>query len=182
MTDPSATPSAAPEENDAIPTSVSFEEYEALNARLSEAENAAAAARDAQLRALAELDNVRKRAEREIDVARKFGSERVLGDLLAINDSMELGLKAAGNPDASAQSIAEGMALTHGQLLKFFEKHGVAIVDPAGQTFNPDLHEAVSAVPSPDVAPNQVITVLQKGYRLHERLLRPAMVVVAKAP
>lgn len=180
MTDPSATPSAAPEENDV--TSVSIEEYEALNARLNEAESAAASARDAQLRALAELDNFRKRSEREIDNARKFGSERVLGDLLAINDSLELGIKAAGNPDASTQSIAEGMALTHGQLLKFFEKFGVAIVDPAGQPFNPDLHEAVSAVPSADVAPNHVIDVLQKGYRLHDRLLRPAMVIVAKAP
>lgn len=182
MTEPSATPSAAPEENDAIPTSVSFEEYEALNARLNEAESAAAAARDAQLRALAELDNVRKRAEREIDSARKFGTERVLGDLLAINDSMELGLKAAGNPEASVKSIADGMALTHGQLLKFFEKHGVVIVDPANQPFNPDFHEAVSAVPNADVPPNQVLTVLQKGYRLHDRLLRPAMVVVARAP
>jgi len=182
MTESSATPSAAPEENDAIPTTVSFEEYEALNAKLTEAETAAASARDAQLRALAELDNVRKRAEREIDSARKYGSERVLGDLLAINDSLELGIKAAGNPEASAKSIGEGMSLTHGQLLKFFDKHGVVIVDPAGQPFNPDFHEAVSAVPSTDVAPNHVISVLQKGYRLHERLLRPAMVIVAKAP
>lgn len=180
MTESSATPPAAPEENDATP--VSIEEYEALNAKLTEAEAAAAAARDAQLRALAELDNVRKRAEREIDSARKFGTERVLGDLLSINDSLELGIKAAGNPDASAKSIGEGMTLTHGQLLKFFEKHGISIVDPAGQPFNPDFHEAVSAVPSTDVAPNHVINVLQKGYRLHDRLLRPAMVIVAKAP
>jgi len=179
MTESSATPSAAPE---ASSTSVSIEEYEALNARLTEAEAAASTARDAQLRAMAELDNVRKRAEREIDSARKFGTERVLGDLLAINDSLELGIKAAGSPEATAASIGEGMTLTHGQLLKFFEKHGISIVDPAGQPFNPDLHEAVSAVPSTDVAPNHVISVLQKGYRLHERLLRPAMVIVAKAP
>ncbi len=179
MTESSATPSAAPE---ASSTSVSIEEYEALNARLTEAEAAASTARDAQLRAMAELDNVRKRAEREIDSARKFGTERVLGDLLAINDSLELGIKAAGSPEATAASIGEGMTLTHGQLLKFFEKHGISILDPAGQPFNPDLHEAVSAVPSTDVAPNHVISVLQKGYRLHERLLRPAMVIVAKAP
>ncbi|MCX7070946.1 MAG: nucleotide exchange factor GrpE [Gammaproteobacteria bacterium] len=179
MTESSATPSAAPE---ASSTSVSIEEYEALNARLTEAEAAASTARDAQLRALAEVDNVRKRAEREIDSARKFGTERVLGDLLAINDSLELGIKAAGSPEATVASIGEGMTLTHGQLLKFFDKHGISIVDPAGQPFNPDLHEAVSAVPSADVAPNYVISVLQKGYRLHERLLRPAMVIVAKAP
>lgn len=180
MTESSATPSAAPEENDI--TSVSIEEYQALSAKLTEVESAAAAARDAQLRALAELDNVRKRAEREIDSARKFGTERVLGDLLAINDSLELGIKAAANPDATASSIGEGMSLTHGQLLKFFDKHGISIVDPAGQPFNPDFHEAVSAVPSSDVAANHVISVLQKGYRLHDRLLRPAMVIVAKAP
>lgn len=172
--------SAAPDDrNDGF---VSIEEYEALNAKLTEVETAAAAARDAQLRSLAELDNVRKRAEREIDSARKYGSERVLGDLLAISDSLELGLKAAGAPEATVASISEGMALTQKQLAVFFEKFGVAVVDPAGQVFDPTYHEAVSAIPSAEVAPNHVINVMQKGYRLHERLLRPAMVIVAKAP
>lgn len=180
MTDQSDMTSAAPDNLNDNP--VSIEEYEALNAKLSEAEAAASAARDGQLRALAELDNVRKRAEREIDGARKYGSERVLGDLLAIGDSLELGLKAANAPEATVQSIREGMALTSKQLAMFFEKFGVAVVDPAGQLFDPTYHEAVSALPSADVAPNHVISVMQKGYRLHERLLRPAMVIVAKAP
>lgn len=153
-----------------------------LQAQLAAAEAAAAAARDAQLRAMAELDNVRKRAEREIDNGRKYGAERLLGELLAIADSLDLGLQAAGAPDASASSIAQGMQLTQKQLADLLGRHGVAVVDPLGQPFNPDLHEAVSAVPAPDATPNSVLTVMQKGYRLHERLLRPAMVVVAKAP
>jgi molecular chaperone GrpE len=153
-----------------------------LAARVAEAEKQAAAYRDQHLRAVAELDNVRKRVEREVATSLKYGAERVLGDLLAVSDSLDLGLRAASSPEASAQSIAEGLALTQKQLLAFFERHGVKVVDPAGQPFNPELHEAVSMVPSAEVAPNHVVAVMQKGYRLHERLLRPAMVVVAKAP
>lgn len=153
-----------------------------LQQKLAAAEAAASAARDAQLRAMAELDNVRKRAEREIDNGRKFGSERLLNELLAIADSLDLGLQAAAQPDASAQSIGQGMQLTQKQLSDLLAKHGVIAVDPIGQPFNPDLHEAVSAVPSADAPPNSVVGVMQKGYRLHERLLRPAMVTVAKAP
>lgn len=137
--------------------------------------------RDQELRGLAELDNVRKRAEREISNGAKFGCERLLRDLLAITDSLELGLKAAGAPDASAQSIAEGLSLTQRQFVGVLEKHGAVPIDPKGEAFNPDWHEAVAATPSRDVAPNHVIDVMQKGYRLHERLLRPARVVVAQA-
>ena len=105
----------------------------------------------------------------------------MLGDLLGVIDSLELGLKAAAVPEASARSIAEGLGLTHRQLLSFLDKHGVKVLDPAGQPFNPELHEAVSAVESAEVPPNHVVAVMQKGYRLHERLLRPAMVMVARA-
>lgn len=158
------------------------DEIAALKAKLAEAEQQVAALRDQSLRAAAETDNVRKRAEREISTSLKYGADRVLGDLLAVIDSLELGLRAADAPEASVKSIGEGLALTHKQLLSFFEKHGVKVLDPAGQAFNPDLHEAVSAVESADVAPNHVVAVMQKGYRLHERLLRPAMVMVARAP
>ncbi len=133
-----------------------------------------------QLRNLAELENVRKRAEREVNNSARYGAERLLRDLLAIADSLELGLKAATASEASAQSIAEGLALTHRQLIDVLEKHGVVVVDPQGEAFNHDWHEAVAGVPSDAVAPNHVIEVMQKGYRLHERLLRPARVVVAK--
>ena len=158
------------------------DELELLRAQLADAQAQAAASRDQQLRAAAELDNVRKRAEREVANSARYGADRLLGDLLAVCDSLDLGLKAASAPEATVKTIADGLALTQQQLAAFLEKHGVKPIDPAGQPFNPDLHEAVSAVPSTEVPPNHVLSVMQKGYRLYERLLRPAMVVVAKAP
>jgi molecular chaperone GrpE len=166
----------------AAPAPEPADELSALKTRLAEAEQQLVALRDQGLRAAAEADNVRKRAEREVATSLKYGAERLLGDLLAVCDSLELGLKAAQAPDASAKSIGDGLALTHRQLNAFFDKHGVKVVDPAGQPFNPELHEAVSAVPTAEVAPNHVVNVMQKGYRLHERLLRPAMVMVARPP
>jgi len=176
--DPTAT--AAPGSGRDAPAD-GIDEVKQLEALLAEAQAQAAAAKDQQLRAVAELDNVRKRAEREIATGIKYGSDRLLGDLLAVCDSLDLGAKAAAAPEATAKSIAEGLALTQKQFAAFLEKHGVKVVDPAGQAFNPDHHEAVAAIESSTVAPNHVIEVMQKGYRLHERLLRPAMVVVAKA-
>jgi molecular chaperone GrpE len=157
-------------------------QIEALKSQLAEAEAKVAASRDAHVRALAELDNVRKRAEREIGSAAKYGTEKLLGELLGVADSLELGLKAAAAPDAQLTALTEGMQLTQKQLIALLEKHGVAVVDPQGAPFNPELHEAVTMIASADVPPNHVLNVMQKGYRLHERLLRPAMVVVAKAP
>lgn len=153
-----------------------------LAARLADAESRAAAARDAQLRAIADLDNVRKRAEREIASASKYSAEKLLGELLGVADSLDLGLAAAAKPGAQVAALLEGMQLTHKQLLTLLKKQGVEPIDPRGQPFNPELHEAVTMVPSTEVPPNHVVEVMQKGYRLHERLLRPAMVVVAKAP
>lgn len=157
-------------------------ELASLQARLAEAEGRAASARDAQLRAIADLDNVRKRAEREMANAGKYVAEKLLGELLGVADSLDLGLAAAAKPGAQVATLSEGLQLTHKQLLATLEKHGVKQVDPQGQAFNPDLHEAVTMLPSAEVPPNHVLQVMQKGYRLHERLLRPAMVVVAKAP
>jgi molecular chaperone GrpE len=171
-TDPTLTPEAAEPAT----------EIAALQAKLAETEQALAAAKDQHLRTAAEFDNVRKRAEREVATSLKYGSERVLGELLAVCDSLDLGLKAAQAPEATAKTIGEGLALTHKQLGAFLDKHGVKVLDPVGQPFNPELHEAVAMLESAEVAPNHVISVMQKGYRLHERLLRPAMVVVARAP
>lgn len=154
----------------------------ALLAQIDELKAQAQAAKEAQLRSLAELDNVRKRAEREIASASKFGAEKLLGELLGIADSLDLGLAAAEKPDAAVKTLAEGLDLTRRQLVAVLEKQGVSAVDPKGLPFNPDFHEAVSMVPSAEVAPNHVLTVMQKGYKLHERLLRPAMVIVARAP
>ncbi|MBV8063155.1 MAG: nucleotide exchange factor GrpE [Nevskia sp.] len=154
-------------------------EIATLRSKLAEAEKAV---QEARVRAAAEFDNLRKRLERDAETSKKYGAERLLGELLGVSDSLELGLKAAQAPEATPKSIAEGVALTHKQLHAFFDKYGIKVVDPAGQPFNPELHEAVSMVESADVPANHVLAVMQKGYRLHERLLRPAMVVVARAP
>lgn len=157
-------------------------ELAACLAKLDEAQAQAAAARDGQLRAIADMDNVRKRAEREVANATRYGSEKLLGELLGVADSLDLGLTAAAKPEAQPGALLEGMQLTQKQLLAMMERHGVTQIDPAGLPFNPDQHEAVAMVPSVDVAPNHVLNVMQKGYRLHDRLLRPAMVMVARAP
>ncbi len=178
MTDNAEHP--APETPTDIPAA--HPEMEALLAQIDELKGQVQSAKEAQLRSLAELDNVRKRAEREIDAGRKFGAEKLLGELLGICDSVDLGLAAAEKPDVSAKTIAEGLELTRRQLVSVLEKQGVSAVDPKGLPFNPDFHEAVSMVPSAEVPPNHVLSVMQRGYKLHERLLRPAMVIVARAP
>lgn len=153
-------------------------------ARISELEAELAAAKDVQLRALADLDNTRRRLERDAQATARYAAENVLRELLGICDSLELGLKAvqSSSGEGPAQALAEGMQLTHRQLLALLEKQGVKVLDPVGEPFNPDAHQAMSLVESADVPPNHVVAVMQKGYRLHERLLRPAMVMVAKAP
>lgn len=153
-----------------------------LQAALADAEARAAAAKDAQLRAVAEAENVRRRVERDAANTLKYANEKVLGELLAVVDSLELGLKAADAPDAQVAALREGMQLTHRQLMAALEKSGVRPLDPRSEAFNPDVHQAMTLIESAAVAPNHVVDVLQKGYKLHERLLRPAMVVVAKAP
>lgn len=148
------------------------DDVEALKTALSAAEQKAADNWDKALRATAELENVRRRVERESANLHKYALERILGDLINVNDSLELALQASQD---------QGVQLTHKQLWAALEKHGVSAIDPQGEPFNPDLHEAVSTQESASVAPNHVVTVMQKGYRLHDRLLRPAMVVVSRA-
>lgn len=177
------TGNSAPEAS-SVPPAASTPEADLtqLRAQIEELQVQLAAAKEGQLRVLADLDNMRKRAEREVSNASRYGSEKLLGELIGVADSLDLGLAAAAKPEVQAASLTEGMDLTRKQFLSVLEKHGVTPVDPAGQPFNPDLHEAVSMVPSADVPPNHVLNVMQKGYRLHDRLLRPAMVIVARAP
>jgi molecular chaperone GrpE len=155
---------------------------DALRAQINDAETRAAAAKEAQLRAIADLENTRRRLERDAASSLKYATEKLLNELLAVADSFELGLKAAETADASAKAMGEGMQLTYRQLMSVLEKHGVRQIDPSGQPFNPDFHQAMTMVPSVDVPANHVLSVMQKGYSLHDRLLRPAMVVVARAP
>ncbi len=136
---------------------------------------------DQVLRASAELENFRKRAERDIESAHKYGLERIIGELLSVQDSLESGLSAAAEQGA-ADKLLEGMTLTHKLLGNVLEKFNVKTLDPVGQKFDPKLHQAMSALESDGAAPDTVLTVCQKGYLLHDRLIRPALVIVAKAP
>ncbi len=153
---------------------------EDLAARLAAAEARAEQARDAQLRAAAEMENLRRRAAREVEAARQFGAERLAAGLLPVLDSLELGLKAAGEADAA--TLKEGQQATLRLLVKALESSGVTEVDPAGLPFDPAQHEAIVAQPTAERAPDTVLEVVQKGYVLNGRLLRPARVVVARAP
>ncbi|WP_028079495.1 nucleotide exchange factor GrpE [Solimonas soli] len=177
MTD--TTEQAAPA---ASPETAAGDELATLRAQLADAEARAAAAKDAQLRAAADIENTRRRLERDASNNLKYAAEKLLGQLLAVADSLELGLKAAEGADGAIKAMADGMELTYRQLMSVLEKNGVRQIDPAGQPFNPDFHQAMTMVPSADVPANHVLSVMQKGYSLHERLLRPAMVVVARAP
>lgn len=153
----------------------------ALQTALAAAEQKAAESRDSYLRLAAELDNLRKRTQRDLENAHKFALERFLGDLLPVKDSLEMGIAAAGRSDEAA-TLKEGMDMTLKLLGASLERAGVIEVDPVrGDAFNPDLHEAMAMQEATDVAPGAVVTTVQKGYRLNGRLLRPARVLVAKA-
>lgn len=134
---------------------------------------------DKALRATAELDNVRKRSSRDIENAHKYALERFVNELLPVIDSMELGINASQSAE-DVESLREGMDLTLKKLFDCLEKFDVKAIDPAGEKFDPDWHEAVSMQELEGSDSGQVVTVMQKGYELNGRLVRPAMVVVAK--
>jgi molecular chaperone GrpE len=150
---------------------------DSAEARLAEAETRAEQGRADFLRAIAELENVRKRSAREVDLARQFGVERFASDLLPVADSLALALESADNADAA--TLAAGQEATLRLLLKAFERAGIELVDPAGQAFDPVRHEAMAVQPSADVPPNTVLKVIQRGWALNGRLLRPARVLVS---
>jgi molecular chaperone GrpE len=140
-------------------------------------------ARDQALRAEAEMQNLRKRAERDVQNAHKFGIERLIQNLLPVLDSLEKAIETslqAETPEDDPQ--LEGLKLCFKLFTDVFEREGVHMLDPLGQAFDPNVHEALSMIENPDMEPNSVMAVIQKGYRLHERLVRPAMVIVSKPP
>lgn len=139
-----------------------------------------AEAKDAALRAQADAVNVQRRAEQEVDKARKFALERFVSELLPVVDNMERALEAAGT-DEVVKPIVEGVELTQKSLIDALQKHGVETIDPMGEPFDPQIAQAMSMVENPEVEPNTVIAVMQKGYQLNGRLVRPAMVMVSKA-
>jgi len=139
------------------------------------------AAKDAALRAQADAMNVQRRAEQEVEKARKFALERFCGDLLSVVDNLERALESSGDEQGSA-ALAEGVELTRKGLMDVLAKYGVEAVNPEGEPFDPETAQAMSMVEQADVEPNSVVAVMQKGYLLNGRLLRPAMVMVSKAP
>ena len=136
---------------------------------------------DQLMRTRAELDNLRKRSQRDLEQAHKFALERFSQELLQVWDSLELGHQAAQDEQADVHKLREGTELTLKLLSDVMSKHGIEQIDPDGETFNPEYHQAMSVQERDDVAPNTVVAVVQKGYLLNGRLLRPAMVMVSRA-
>lgn len=147
---------------------------------LAEAEAKAQENWDKYLRQAAELENVRKRAARDVEKAHKFALERIVADLLEVRDSLEMALSAG--EDSSIENLIEGNATTLKLLTTVMQRYGVEDIDPLGEPFDPNQHEAMTMQPSADAEPDSVLTVFQKGYALNGRLLRPARVVVAAEP
>jgi molecular chaperone GrpE len=166
-----------PQEDEAILSSPE-KNADSLEAQLEDAQAKATENWEQYLRAKAEMDNLRRRNAKDVENAHKYGIEKFVSELLPVLDSMVMGLVIE---DASAQSQREGMKLTMNMLEKMMEKLGIEEIDPLNEKFDADKHQAMTMQPAADVEPNTVIAVMQKGYALNERLIRPAMVMVSKA-
>jgi len=166
---------------EAEPKALEAPDIEALEKELNEAEAKATEHWEHVLRLQAELENTRRRAERDVQGAHKYALEKFVNELLPVKDSLEMGEAAAQVEDADLEKVREGIELTLKMMSDVMSKFGVAEVNPVGQPFNPDLHQAMSMQDVPDARPNTVVAVYQKGYQLNDRLVRPAMVVVASA-
>ena len=180
MTQPNESPEPAPRD-DAHPPGPAdagnADELETLTRQLAEAETNLAGMRDTVLRERADLDNQRKRMQRDLEQSLKFANEKLLRDLLPVYDGLESGLAVE---TADVASMREGLSLTLKSLLKIAADNGLSQVDPVGQPLDPERHHAVSMVDAPGAKPGTVVSVMQKGYVLNGRLLRPALVTVAK--
>jgi molecular chaperone GrpE len=167
---PTGTPEGAQTES-------SGAELDALKAKIAELETSNKDLRETVLREKAELENQRRRLHRDLEQARRFANEKLLNDLLPVYDGLERGLSVEGG---DVNTVREGMSLTLKELLRIAGNNGLVQVDPVDQPLDPERHHAVSMVDAPGKAPGTVVTVLQKGYVLNDRLLRPALVAVAK--
>jgi molecular chaperone GrpE len=172
----------APEDGDGSDASMgTAENRDEPGDALARAEADLARHREAMLRMQAEMENMRKRLTRDLERSRKRALEEILRDLLQVRDSLERGLEMDAD-SVTVESLREGQALTLKMLDKVMQDHRLETIDPAGEIFDPELHEAMTVLPSPDHEENTVIEVLQKGFRLHDRLIRPARVVVSRKP
>lgn len=151
-----------------------------VESELAAAQAEIANLKDQLIRGQAEIQNIRRRAETDVEKAHKFGSEKFAIEMLSVVDNLERAVAACTADDDATQAIREGVELTLNGLLSALAKFKVEVVNPENESFNPELHQAMTMVEMPEVAPNTVLTVMQKGYTLYGRLLRPAMVVVSK--
>ncbi|MBU2884488.1 nucleotide exchange factor GrpE [Gilvimarinus agarilyticus] len=151
-----------------------------LQSQLQDLTAALANAKEQTLRAHAETQNARRRAEADVEKAHKFGQEKIVSDLLPVVDNLERALASIDTEDENFKAVVEGVELTLKSFIDTLIKHQVEPVNPVGEPFDPQLHQAMSMIDNPDAEPNTVLEVFQKGYTLHGRLIRPAMVVVAK--
>jgi molecular chaperone GrpE len=178
MSEPTEDQSQAASSTDPAPDAVPD-----LAAALANAEQQVAAGRDQLLRAHAEMDNLRRRNQRDVENAHKFGVEKLLGDMLPVIDSLEKGIESVSALEGeTAAAVAEGLKLSHKLFLDTLARFGLKVIDPHGEPFNPQFHEAIAMVPNANMEPNSVMDVMQRGYVLHERLLRAARVVVTRTP
>jgi molecular chaperone GrpE len=172
-------PGSEPSEGTDTPSAA---EHAELHALLEDARGKADEHWDQCLRLQADIDNLRKRAERDVANAHKFALERFAAELLPVRDSLEMGLAAFAAEGADPEKLREGVELTLQMLTSAMGKFEIRELNPQDERFDPDFHQAMSLQERGDVEPNTVVTVVQKGYLLNERLLRPAMVIVSKAP
>ena len=167
---------------DAEPANEAEQRIYELEKALSEAQAKFDEQQDSVLRARADMENARRRAEAEVDKARKFALERFAGELLPVIDNLERAIEAGDTSNEAVKSLLEGVEMTHKSFLSTIEKFGLNVINPQGEAFNPELHQAMSMQESADHEPNTVMLVMQKGFELNGRLLRPAMVMVSRAP
>ncbi|MCR8921262.1 nucleotide exchange factor GrpE [Dasania sp. GY-MA-18] len=168
-------------EPEATEPAAELSEVDSLKAQLEAAQQELADTKEQALRTVADAQNTQRRAEAEVDKARKFALEKFASELLVVSDNLERAIDAADQENEALKPLLEGVELTQKSLIAALEKFKVEQVDPSGEPFDPQLHQAMSMVENPDVEPNTVIHVMQKGYTLNGRLLRPAMVMVSKA-
>jgi molecular chaperone GrpE len=154
--------------------------YEELENKLNETETAMNEYKNSVLRTQAEMENMRRRLERDVSNAHKYSLEKFINELLPVMDGLERGLAIEVGDNEFAKRMHEGLEMTRSLMLKTLEKFSVKQIDPMGEPFNPELHQAISMQSDPSVAANTVINVMQKGYLLNDRLIRPALVIVSK--
>jgi molecular chaperone GrpE len=171
----------APHEHGHQAISAEQEKINGLELALVAAQSTVNDQKDSVVRAKAEVDNVRRRSAQDVDKARKFALDKFAAELLPVVDNLERAISSVDKEDEGQKGLAEGVELTLQSMMSALDKFGIKVVDPQDQPFNPELHQAMSMQEIEGVAPNTVIAVMQKGYELNGRLVRPAMVMVSKA-